>query len=163
MARPFGLLRAGFPYLKTLGMRRITNFPADVAFGAEGRVYILLRTEVASNIRVWHFDDAESLTDDLVGIGAFGKDDGQMTWPVQIIADADENRSLEAFCGGESVVAPGKPIDGIVRVLLQVGAGFEQQAIGELRRAVARECLLGTARGDNRQFGAGIVIGDQGE
>ena len=91
MAIPFGLLRAGFPYLKTLGMRRITNYPADVALGAEGRIYILLRTEIASNIRVWHFDDAEMLTDDLIGIGAFGKDDGQMTWPVQIIADADEN------------------------------------------------------------------------
>ena len=91
MVRPHGLLRAGFPFLKTLGMRRITNFPADVAFGAEGRIYILLRTEVDAEIRVWHFDDAESLTDQLIGIGGLGKDDGKMTWPVQIIVDADEN------------------------------------------------------------------------
>lgn len=44
MARPVGLLRAGFPYLKTLGMRRITNFPYDVAFGKDDVIYVLLRT-----------------------------------------------------------------------------------------------------------------------
>ncbi len=30
MGRPYGLIRAGYPFLKTLGMRRITNFPNDV-------------------------------------------------------------------------------------------------------------------------------------
>ena len=39
MTRPHGLLRAGYPYLKTLGMRRITNFPTDIAFG-EDTAYI---------------------------------------------------------------------------------------------------------------------------
>ena len=33
MPRPYGLLRAGFPFLKTLGMRRVTNMPMDVAVG----------------------------------------------------------------------------------------------------------------------------------
>ena len=33
MEKPYGLLRAGFPYLKTLGMRRVTNFPTDLAIG----------------------------------------------------------------------------------------------------------------------------------
>ena len=29
MGRPYGLLRDGYQFLKTLGMRRITNFPND--------------------------------------------------------------------------------------------------------------------------------------
>ena len=91
MTRPHGLLRAGFPYLKTLGMRRVTNFPVDLAIGREGRIYVLLRTETAADILVWSFDDAERLTDDLIMIGARGKEDGQFTWPVQLIADHEEN------------------------------------------------------------------------
>ena len=38
MGRPYGLLRAGFPYTKTLAMRRVTNFPVDLALGQEGRI-----------------------------------------------------------------------------------------------------------------------------
>ena len=89
MARPYGLLRAGFPYWRTLGMRRITNFPVDVAFGKDDTVYILLRTEGAAQIRVWSIDDAEQLTGDLVQIGAYGTGDGQFQWPVQLITDKD--------------------------------------------------------------------------
>ena len=91
MPRPYGLLRAGYPYLKTLGMRRITNFPLDIAVGDEGRLYILCRNEGAALIRVWHIDDAERLTDDLIGIGSYGDGDGQFIWPVNVIRDADEN------------------------------------------------------------------------
>ncbi len=91
MTRPYGLLRAGFPYLKTLGMRRVTNFPADVAFGEEKRVYVLLRSEGVALIRVWSFDDADEFSDDLVDIGSYGDEDGQLTWPVALIADGDEN------------------------------------------------------------------------
>ena len=91
MGRPVGLLRAGYPFLKTLGMRRITNYPADVALGDEGRIYILCRAEENAVIRVWSFDDAERLTDDLIGIGTVGKEEGQYTWPVNIILDSEEN------------------------------------------------------------------------
>ena len=42
MGRPYGLLRAGFPYLKCLSMRRTTNFPIDIAIGKEGRLYIFM-------------------------------------------------------------------------------------------------------------------------
>ena len=94
MPRPYGLLRAGFPYLKTLGMRRISNFPIDVAFGKEGRVYILLRADNSPLIRKWHIDDAEMLTDELEAIGSNGTDEGQYTWPVQLISDKDENLFL---------------------------------------------------------------------
>ena len=89
MVRPYGLLRAGFPYHKTLGMRRITNFPVDVAFGKDDVVYILLRSEGASLIRVWSLDDAEQLSGDLVQIGGYGSADGQFEWPVQVITDAE--------------------------------------------------------------------------
>ena len=89
MARPYGLLRAGFPYLKTLGMRRITNFPADVAFGRDGIIYVLLRSEGVSMIRVWSIDDAEQLTGDLVQVGGYGTGDGEFQWPVQIVCNDD--------------------------------------------------------------------------
>ncbi len=87
MPRPYGLLRAGFPYVKTLGMRRLTNFPVDVAIGREGRLYILCRQEsAAALIRRYTVED-----EDLGEIGKYGLGDGEMKWPVSIIADADEN------------------------------------------------------------------------
>ena len=89
MVRPYGLLRAGFPYWRTLGMRRITNFPVDVAFGKDDTVYILLRTEGAAQIRVWSIDDAEQFSGDLVQIGGYGDGDGQFQWPVQLVCSED--------------------------------------------------------------------------
>jgi len=86
MARPYGLLRAGFPYLKTIGMRRVTNFPVDVAFGGEGRVYVLCRSQQAVEISRINWDD-----DDLGPISGRGTDDGQFQWPVTLIVDRDEN------------------------------------------------------------------------
>ena len=86
MGRPYGLLRAGFPYVKCLGMRRITNFPVDVALGGEGRIYILCRSEQASVIRRYTFDDQ-----DLGTIGKTGKGDGEFQWAVSLIADKEEN------------------------------------------------------------------------
>ena len=70
-------------------MRRITNFPVDVAFGRDDTVYILLRTEGAASIRVWSIDDAEQLSGDLVQIGGYGTGDGQFEWPVQIVCNED--------------------------------------------------------------------------
>jgi DNA-binding beta-propeller fold protein YncE len=86
MGRPYGLLRAGFPYVKCLGMRRITNFPVDVALGGEGRVYILCRSDQAAVIRKYTFDD-----EDLGTIGKAGKGDGEFQWAVSLIADKEEN------------------------------------------------------------------------
>ncbi|HIC68161.1 MAG TPA: hypothetical protein EYO90_01375, partial [Candidatus Latescibacteria bacterium] len=86
MTRPHALLRAGFPYLKTIGMRRMTNFPVDLAIGDEGRLYLLLRADAGGEIRVWHWDD-----EDLGSIGSGGTGDGQFTWPVAIVRDADGN------------------------------------------------------------------------
>jgi DNA-binding beta-propeller fold protein YncE len=80
-------------------MRRITNFPVDVAFGKDDVIYILLRSEGASLIRVWSLDDAEQLSGDLVQIGGYGRADGQFEWPVQVITD-DEG---DLFVSDEAV------------------------------------------------------------
>ena len=88
MSRPYGLLRAGYPYLRTLGMRRVTNFPADIAFGPDDSTYVLLRAEGTANVRIWPLEDAERFSDDLKGFGSYGSGDGQFIWPVQIITDA---------------------------------------------------------------------------
>ena len=78
MTRPHGLLRAGYPYSTTLGMRRVTNFPTDIAFGKEDILYVLLRSEGVATIRIWSRDDMEELTDDLKGFGSFGSEFPQL-------------------------------------------------------------------------------------
>ena len=91
MGRPYGLLRAGYPYLRTLGMRRITNFPADIAFAKNDTLYVLLRSDGVATIRIWPLEDMAQLTDQLESIGSYGSGDGQFLWPVQIITnDAGE-------------------------------------------------------------------------
>ncbi len=89
MARPYGLLRAGFPFYKTLGMRRLTNFPIDLALGQEDRLYILCRSEGAALIRKYSTEDK-----DLGAINIYGSEPGQLTWPVTILADSQENLYL---------------------------------------------------------------------
>lgn len=86
MARPHALLRAGFPYLTTLGMRRMTHFPMDVAIGDEGRLYVITRGEDDREIRRFNWDD-----EDLGAFGSKGDGDGQLTWPVALIRDREEN------------------------------------------------------------------------
>ena len=65
MGRPYGLLRAGFPFHKALGMRRLTNFPIDLAIGQEDRLYILCRSEGTALIRRYSTEDKD--------LGNFGK------------------------------------------------------------------------------------------
>ena len=79
--RPHALLRAGFPFYTTLGMRRVTTYPMDIVIGNEDRLYVLNRTDgQGGQIRRINWDD-----DDL---DIFGSD---FVWPVQMIRDADEN------------------------------------------------------------------------
>ena len=89
MGRPYGLLRAGFPFYQTLGMRRLTNFPIDLALGKEDCLYILCRNEGTALIRKYSTEDR-----DLGDIGSYGSEPGQMTWPVTILADDEENLYL---------------------------------------------------------------------
>ena len=88
MARPHALLRAGFPYLKTIGMRRNTNYPVDLAIGRQGRIYVLCHEEGSYFTRIARI----TLDDEFLGpIGALGKGDGQFIWPAGIILDREEN------------------------------------------------------------------------
>ena len=74
------LLRAGFPYLKTVGMRRLTWYPVDFALGDEGRIYSLSRFDGTGSIRSLSYDD--------VDLGAVGP---SWVWPAGIVRDADEH------------------------------------------------------------------------
>ena len=83
MPRAYGLLRAGFPYLKTIGMRRVTNTPVDVAIDSDGVVYVLGRAGEITKL---------SIEDDILGVLAGGgSDEGKFTWPVALALDHDEN------------------------------------------------------------------------
>ena len=82
----YALLRAGFPYYTTLGMRRVTTSVTDIALGPEGRIYALCREDgQGGSIRRTSWDD-----DDRGTISGAGGGDGKLTWPVQILADKEE-------------------------------------------------------------------------
>jgi hypothetical protein len=85
---PYALLRAGFPYYTTLGMRRVTTFCMDLAIGEAGRLFVLCRDDGVggNNIRMINWDD-----EDLGTIGSSGTGDGQMLWPVTLLRDGGEN------------------------------------------------------------------------
>ena len=82
MAYPHALLRAGFPYVRVLGMRRVTTFPVDVAVG-DDRIYVAGRTElgVGGNIRMVSLDDED--------LGTMA--DTGHTWPVSLLRDDEGN------------------------------------------------------------------------
>ena len=122
MARPYGLLRAGFPFYQTLGMRRLTNFPIDLAFGKEDRLYILCRSEGTALIRKYSTEDR-----DLGDFGSYGSEPGQMTWPVTILADDEENLYLsdEALHRITIIDSEGELVD---------SWGEEGAGAGQLRR-----------------------------
>ena len=90
MPRAYGLLRAGFPFLKTLGMRRVTNSPMDVAVGEDGTVYVLSRAGAIVRLP-WNdmATDWDKYTTNTIG-GA-GSDDGKFTWPVSMVIDVAQN------------------------------------------------------------------------
>lgn len=87
MTYPYALLRAGFPYYATLGMRRVTDYCMDIAIGDEGRLFVLCRFGgQGGHIRKTNWDDEELGT-----IGASGRGDGQYMWPVTLLRDREEN------------------------------------------------------------------------
>lgn len=82
MEKPHGLLRAGFPYVSTLGMRRVTNFPVDLAIGRDGVLYVLCRSAGAAQI------SRLTLDDDVLGpIGGYGNADGKFESPANVVTD----------------------------------------------------------------------------
>ena len=64
---------AGFPYLRTVGMRRVTSYPTDLALGDDDVLFVVCRTEVAASVRRLSQDD-----EDLGTIGSF-------LWPQCIV------------------------------------------------------------------------------
>ena len=80
MPKAFALYRGGYPYVTTFGMRRVTTFASDIAFGREGRMYVVSRQEYAPNIRVLNHEDED-----------LGTIDGPFTWPACVACDAEEN------------------------------------------------------------------------
>ena len=85
MPKAHALLRAGFPYVKSLGMRRVTTNPIDIAIGREGRLYVLCRGDIQTEIRRITIDD-----DDLGPIAGPGAADGKFVWPTALLLDRDE-------------------------------------------------------------------------
>ena len=80
MARPYALLRSGFPYYMTLGQRRVTSNPVDIGFGKED-IYVLTRGGLGTEVRVINWEDEN--------LGTRGT--GQFTWPAGMLVDEDEN------------------------------------------------------------------------
>jgi len=68
------------------------NNPVDVAFGAQGRMYVLNRTNMnhapMGFLRVTVCTIDEEFSHDLL---TYGSGDGQIVWPTSIATDADEN------------------------------------------------------------------------
>ena len=86
MPRPYALLRVGFPYVKTIGMRRVTNYPSTSPSAGRGRIYVLCRTDIGADVRILNLDDEHLGT-----ISRLGTGDGDLQWPVGIIVDREEN------------------------------------------------------------------------
>ena len=80
MARPYALLRSGFPYYLTMGQRRVTTNPVDIGFGEEN-VYVLTRGGLGNDVRVINWEDEN--------LGRRGE--GNFTWPAGLLVDEDEN------------------------------------------------------------------------
>jgi hypothetical protein len=52
------------------------------------------------------------------------------------VSDADKDRNSAFPSGFECSITPWIPVDGVVGVLLEVGAGLKEEPIGVNRRAV---------------------------
>ena len=94
MSQPYAMLRAGFPYLWTIGVKGMVDDPLDVAFGKDDRLYVLGTTikvltldhEVLGTIgtRVLDADVGREGLD-------FPIEDGGLYQPCQVVTDSDEN------------------------------------------------------------------------
>ena len=80
MPKAHALLRAGFPYLRTVGMRRVTSYPTDLALGDDDVLFVVCRTEAASHVRRLSQDDED--------LGAINAD---FLWPSCIVRGPDGN------------------------------------------------------------------------
>ena len=129
MGRPYALLRTGFPYVKTIGMRRITSYPMQVVVTDDDRLFVLCRGEGTVNIRRTNQDDI-----DLGSIGDIGTGDGQFIWAASLAMDGDEklyvsdealNRISVFNVDGEFLGKWGEPGDGDGQLDRPSGIAFD--------------------------------------
>ena len=95
MGRPYALLRVGFSYDKTLGMRRLTNTPVDLAVDGTGDLFILCRGGI-SFIRRLSQDDEDLGAINLAAggaaqIGGTHSVNSKFVWPASMVMDSEEN------------------------------------------------------------------------
>ena len=95
MGRPYALLRVGFSYDKTLGMRRLTNTPVDLAVDRSGDLFILCRGGI-SFIRRLSQDDEDLGAINLAAggaaqIGGTHSVNSKFVWPASMVMDSEEN------------------------------------------------------------------------
>lgn len=111
MPQPYALLRAGFPYMKTVGVKGLIDDPLDVAFGNDGRVYVL----GSAPIRITTIDHEDLGTIGLraksADYGSNGEaitvDAGELFMPVQIALDREENLYIsDEACHTVSIFSP---------------------------------------------------------
>ena len=108
MPFPHALLRAGYPFAKTLGMRRSTYFPVDLAI-AEDRIYVMTRLEIGGGyVRMVGMGD-----DDLGALAEKG-----LVWPAGILLSDDGHLFISDEATNEIVV-------------INVASGEEVRRIGE--------------------------------
>ena len=95
---PTGFLRVGFPYEKTLGMRRLTNTPVQVLEADNSGIRVLCRGEGPCFIRHLSAED-----DDLGGINLINginnvadgyQVDASFVWPSAVTYDPHGNISI---------------------------------------------------------------------
>lgn len=89
MSRPYALLRAGFPYLTTIGVRRNQNVthPTDIAFGKNGEIYIVCQMHISQNTGIVVLN----INDDCLDFFSLqGSDFGQARFPECILIDDNE-------------------------------------------------------------------------
>ena len=95
MSRPHALLRLGFNYDRTLGMRRLTNTATDLAIDADGSLRILCRGENLVFIRHLSIDDEDLGAFNLVGgggpVGGSFSVKGEFMWPTAMVLGKDGN------------------------------------------------------------------------
>lgn len=95
MSRPHALLRVGFNYDRTLGMRRLTNTATDVAIDGDGSLHILCRGENLVFIRHLSMNDDDLGGFNLVGgggaVGGSFKVEGEFRWPAAMVLGRDGN------------------------------------------------------------------------
>jgi len=96
MTRPHALLRIGFSYNRTIGMRRLTNTPIDVVVTKDGLVRTLCRQGKNGFVRTLNMED-EDLGAFNLGSGGVaaqiggGKSVGGFVWPSGMAIDSEEN------------------------------------------------------------------------